>query len=151
MYSLSCPAFGFTLMDMLYVLHNMLLAGYVGLCILFFFSFLASIFQWSTQTIFTCGSTSCGQSKRLGVPQPGWVLQLPIHGNMLLDTAFEKLFLGGSVRLTALALIPPLEVHGEDCWHPTKPGTLLTREWPTARAVSLKLPPNKLLLRSRVQ
>ena len=62
--------------------------------------------------MFTCGSTSCGQSKRLGVPQPGWVLQLPIHGNMSLDMALEKLFFGREFEAHCSSCGP---VSGEEC------------------------------------
>ena len=53
---------------------------------------ITSMFQWSTQTMFTCGRTPCRKSRRLGVPQVGWVLQLPILGNMSLDAALESYF-----------------------------------------------------------
>ena len=51
---------------------------------------LRSLLQWPTQSFFTCGGTHCRTSKKLGLLQPGWVLQLPVSGRMPLDAALEQ-------------------------------------------------------------
>ena len=72
----------------------------------------ASVFKGSIQTFLKYGKTSCARSRSTGEPQPGWVPQLPIHGNMFLDTALESYFFAKEFEADCTTCGP---VTGQEC------------------------------------